>query len=437
MSIRADIDNQDIVNALRETRPRFPADLIAHAATLGLAALVFAGAGAGAYGAFREIAGDGLSPQKIIQSAAAPTPAGYILLSSLVLVALSIFGAVAAIRARRKSKRIALEEAQTAGTATGRFDYAFTAAHLVIQSARSVRKIAWPVYDRIEETKSNIVFWKKGGGFDFIPKNVVKEKDFLATLHKNFSTAIKRDLPCEETAHGKALTLIYELSPQDNAEYRAAYERKRFGKWRFLRRIPHWPPLAPFAFLIFSCAALASFAVAFGAADLMLAGVGIAAAVLAAGVFMFNSAYFRGPAHPFRKKGAWPYNQTELVTVTLAQSGVFVRRQGANENIQWHGVDHFLERRLTAYLVIAPGKIIALPKRAFLSQEHFRTYSSFAKKHIKEAHERRAAEKQQRLMRSLKVSPASQPALPKPAPKPAPPPSPKPARTKPRAAAGR
>ncbi len=140
MSIRADIDNQDIVNALRETRPRFPADLIAHAATLGLAALVFAGAGAGAYGAFREIAGDGLSPQKIIQSAAAPTPAGYILLSSLVLVALSIFGAVAAIRARRKSKRIALEEAQTAGTATGRFDYAFTAAHLVIQSARSVRK---------------------------------------------------------------------------------------------------------------------------------------------------------------------------------------------------------------------------------------------------------------------------------------------------------
>ncbi len=169
----------------------------------------------------------------------------------------------------------------------------------------------------------------------------------------------------------------------------------------------------------------------------MLAGVGIAAAVLAAGVFMFNSAYFRGPAHPFRKKGAWPYNQTELVTVTLAQSGVFVRRQGANENIQWHGVDHFLERRLTAYLVIAPGKIIALPKRAFLSQEHFRTYSSFAKKHIKEAHERRAAEKQQRLMRSLKVSPASQPALPKPAPKPAPPPSPKPARTKPRAAAGR
>jgi hypothetical protein len=409
VTVRAEIDNQDIVNVLRETRRRFPADAVAHAATLGLLALIAGAAGFGAYSSFLELAAGGFSPERFIRSAAAPTPASYIFFASFVLAGLCIFGAFAAIGARRKAKRIALEEAQIAGIATGRFDYAFTAAHLVIQGPVGVRKVAWSAYDRIEETKSNIVFWKTGGDFDFLPKNVLKDKDFLTTLEKNFGAAIKRDLACEETAHGKPLTLTYELSAQDNAEYLAAYERKRFGKWRFLRRIPSWRPLAPFAFLIFACAALAAFAAALRNADVMLAAAGIACGLIAAGVFIANGGYFRGPAHPFRKKGAWPYGQTELVTVTLSQSGVYIRRQGSIENIQWHGVGHFLERRLTAYLVIAPKKVIALPKRAFLSQDHFRTFAAYAKKRIKDAHELRAEEKQQRLMRSLKVKPAAAP----------------------------
>ena len=195
--------------------------------------------------------------------------------------------------------------------------------------------------------------------------------------------------------------MSFEFVPSDLAEYRAYYHRQREGFISLLRAVAQWRPWPAYLFLAFALTAAASLYIAFRAFDLLAATSGFGFALAAAGVFIMNSRLFRGPAHPFRRDAKWPYAQSEMMSVTLSKNGVFISRNGSTEIIEWQGVQDFVERRLTSYLVVTPDYALPIPKRVFLSAEHYRAFSSFAKARLSEATRARAEQKQQRLMSSL------------------------------------
>lgn len=391
MLIRIDIDDKDIASVLRETRKRF--DRSAYEFMFSAGALTLIGADS-AIKSWRTIGA-------IFTAGELSFGVFYPAIAAVAVLALCVFTMAAIVEARRRGKRATLEEAKKAGFSIGRFEYLLSEECLIIRGPLVVKKIVWSNFERVESKKENIILWRKNGLFEFIPKNVIKNEDELLAEIAKHSDAIKKSFSFSESPNAKPLSVMFEFRDSDMDDFYSHHDSMLDGKFNFLRRIYYWPPLKPFLFA--ACVAISGFALyaAINMASFVSAGVSFVFAAAAAGLFITNASYFRGPAFPAMKKAPWPYAQAELMNVTLSEKSVHFSRRGQSEILQWAAFEDYYETRLYAYLIVAQNHVIPIPKRAFLGKEHFKAFSGYAKQNILRAQRQMDALKRDRLMRSL------------------------------------
>jgi len=419
--MRVDIDNQDILNALADTRKKFDRAKAGLIVSLSLLGVVFCAAIFGLWRAVTAIVtlAPTLSVEGVLHAFNENAAPFYLFCASASFAVAAILTAVAIVKARRKRAAARKEEALNHSLGAGRFEFIFSAEKLTIVGPHAVKKISWQNIRSIEKRKSSIVFHRKDGGYEFIPKNVIPNDNFYDLMMVKHGSLINKACPYEEAHLAKPLSIVYEAVRGDLDDYYAQYFKKRDGKLFFIRRLCAWKPWAPFLFLTFAALAVASGFVAFQTYSLVQAGAAIAAALAAGAILVTKSSYFRGPAHPFRKNADWPYAQTDLTTVSLNKEGVFHARHGATDIIKWGAFSGYAESKRFGYLIIAPKQVIALPKRAFLNKAHFEDFTLYAKRHITLAKKQKSDAERGRMMRSLgdKDAPKTpQKMLPAPAP---------------------
>ena len=411
--MRVDIDKQDIANALADTRKKFDRAKAGLILSFSLLGVVFCAAMFGLWRAVTSITATApiLSVDGVLGAFNENPAPFYLFCASASFAIAAILTAVAIFKARRKRAAAHKEEALNHSLGAERFEFIFSAEKLTIVGAHAVKKISWQNITAIEKRKSTIVFHRKDGGYDFIPKNVIPNDNFYDLMMVKHGVLLNKSCPYEEAHLAKPLSVIYEAARSDLDDYYAQYFKKRDGKLSFIRRLCAWKPWAPFLFLTFAALAVASGVVAFQTYSLVQAGVAIAAALAAGAIFVTKSSYFRGPAHPFRKNADWPYAQTDLTTVSLNKEGVFHARHGATDIIKWGAFSGYAESKRFGYLVIAPKQVIALPKRAFLNKAHFEDFTLYAKRSITLAKQQKSDAERGRMMRSLGDKEAQKPAL--------------------------
>lgn len=448
MAIRADIDKQDLLNAERDTRKWLNSAAVSLIATLSILTLVLTAAGAFAYQSARAITASAAwsGGAGLVELYRAETTSVIELLTDVIIVVLTVFIGYGVFRSRREQALNQRKDTVKHGFSTGRFEYMFADKHLIIKGPLKIKKIAWTAFSGMEETPSSIIFRYEDGSFEFIPKNVLPDNITFEKLWAEYQPRIEQALPFEEALHVKSLTVTYELLRSDGNEYLDRYFGRLDGKLAFIRRFAQWPPLTSFLFFAFILTAAAAFAGALHSMNLTLAAFGVVFAMSAVALFLLKSEHFRGAAHPLFREEPWPFAQSTLTSVTLSKEAVFWRERGVQQVIPWDGFEELMECPLAAYLVISPGRAIALPKRAFISAQHYHSFIGFANSRIGVAKRAREERKQRRLTGSY-AKPASAPtAEPAPEPEPLPaeepggeveqfPAEPKPARAKKRDAA--
>ncbi len=420
--MRFEIDQQDLVHLVHDTRRRFDRARMGLVFSLSVLAVGMAVAGFQLYRAASLMisAAPALNLAGLAR-AYRTTPESFH--SELIwLGAVALFGFLGAVilRARKKREVARKSEILNHPLTAGQFDYTVALDQIIIRGPLAVKKISWSNIDRVERKKSSIIFWRKDGSYDFIPRNVLPKEDYYEQLIAKHGPNIGNACPFEQANHATPLSVSYEATRADSDEYLQRYFRDCDGRANVLRRLCQWPAWAPILFIIFLMLAASSANAAFRAEHILFAGVSLAFALAA--IFVLNANYFRGPGFPFRKDKSWPFAQADLATVTLSKNGVHYTRHGADELIQWGAFDRYIETRLYGYLVIAPKTVIALPKRAFLSKPHFVRFTAYARKAIAEAKHARSEAKHGRMMRAVgnkqekpsatKPAPATAPKLP-------------------------
>ncbi|WP_428409984.1 hypothetical protein [Hyphococcus sp.] len=411
--MRVDIDRQDILNALADTRKTFDRAKAGLVISLSLTAGIFLAAAFGAWRGAAAIMAEApaLSLEGLRFAYSMDPDAFFGMAASLGMASLSFFTGLAILAARRKRAAARKEEALSHPLNAGRLEFIFSAEKLTIMGPLSVKKISWQNIAKMESRKSSIVFHRKDGGFEFIPKNVVPNENFFDLMTVKHGPLLNKPCSYEEAHLAKPLSITYEASRGDLDDYYAQYFKKRDGKFHTLRRLAQWRPLAPFLFLVAAAFAGMFGYTAFNTYSLLHAGAAMGCALAAGAIFVMNGSYFRGPAHPFRKNEGWPYAQTDLVTVSLSKDGVSHARHGATDVIRWGAFSAYMESRLFGYLVVAPKHVIALPKRAFLNKAHFDDFTAFAKRSMTLAKQQKSDAERGRLVRSFgqKEAQAAQP----------------------------
>lgn len=405
-----EIDKQDLVNLSYDTRKRFDRARIGLIVSLGI---LMTGAFGAAYQTYLSTsafldAAPALNAAGLARAYASAPEAGHMALISLGLFAVCVYVITAVIRARRKREALRKEEILSHSLTIGRFDYTLALDQLIIRGPLAVKKISWARIARITKKRHSIIFQQKDGSFEFIPKNILPRDDYYEQAMAKHGAAMAAPCPFEEANRAAPLSVTFETSRADLDEYFKHYFRNHDGRANIFRRLCQWPPLAPILFFASTLIALSAAYAAFTAQAPVFAGVSFAFTVAAAAIFVLHSAYFRGPAFPFRKDKSWPFAQTDLATVTLSKNGVHRKRHGASELIQWGAFERYFETRLYGYLVISGRSVIALPKRAFLSKAHFEKFAAYARKAIAEAKHARSEAAQGRMMRAVgKQKPAN------------------------------
>jgi len=394
MAIRVDIDAQDLNVLRKETRKRFTRQTMMLAASWAIIVLIAATA---VFALWR-----GLELLAVARADAAPmTVAIGALALSVLLVALGGFSGTVLLKARRKLHAASQRDSVKAGLTIGRFEFHFTDKALIAKGAQGTRKVYWAGLDRIAETASTIVFWRRGEIFAFLPKAGLADAALYEKLVRIYGPSVSNKLSTGEDAGANPHKITFECTKQDYAEYRRA-SADRFDGWPSLfRRILQWAPWPPVIVLLSILAAiLAGFS--FVATLSITAGaLAVIAALSAAVVFYLNAELFRGPSHPNRKDAHWPFAQSDLVSLTLFDSGVCVTRGECEEIYPWTAFERLLVCPLTAYLALTPQIVLPAPKRAFTDKIHFQAFTNYARARMKNARTRTAAHKKARLARQL------------------------------------
>ena len=408
MAIRIDIDEQDFARLQKETAPRFSRDTALLLSACAIIALGVAAAGTGLWRGF-------LALQAARASGAALAEPGIIIgAASLIFMALCV-AALIIRKSRRKLVATRQRAAIKRGITIGRFEFMFTDAALVIKGAQGTRRASWASLDRITETKSMIVFWRRGDVFAFMPKNSLKDPAFYERLVRIHGPAIANKLECGKKGGVDPHRVSFECFDRDYAEHRRFFLTQTDAPSALLQQFFHWrawPPILLLAtFLIAGSASyifVKTFSIAAGA-------VAVISTIASVAIFFLNAAMFRGAAFPFRKPARWPFAQSELVSVALFESGVCVTRGGVEEVYPWSAIERLIACRLTAYLTLTPLIVLPLPKRAFIDNTHFQAFASFAKARIKAAGHEAAAASTERLARRLApgAAPRKTPSTPK------------------------
>lgn len=410
MAIRVDIDENDIMALVRATQPRLSAATISFAAILTFLFFACLGAGYSAYIA--------LAP---VLSASSPVPAtAYFAPASLALMALaSIVAAFIVVQERRRQRQDLTLDRIKPGLTTGRFEFNFTDAYLIVKGPLVTKKALWGALDRIEETKKSIIFWRRGRVFAFIPTDMIADEGFYERLMRVHGPAIDNNLSFDKEKEANPHSVQFEWRKADLDEYRGAYRNRLDGQLSFLRAMGEWRPWRPILFTLalqITLGAAIIGAVSFSVTALAIA---LAAGALAVAIVFLDTDYFRGPAHPTGKNSDWPFAQSEIVTVTLADAGVFLHRAGGDEIFTWSGVAQLVECKLAAYLVLSPRQVIPLPMRAFMNKVHYAAFTNYAQAQVNAAQKALASKSSDRMARALqfgKGKPVAAPVRAEPAP---------------------
>ncbi len=394
MAIRVDIDEQDLHRLHRETSKRLSRQTITLAAACAILLLAATAASAATWRSFQMLADARLG------GAAIAGPAAALAVSTLFGAAV-VFVGILLFKARRRLHKADRQERSKNGLTTGRFEFFFTDAALIARSPQATRKAPWAGLDRIAETKSNIVFWRRGEVFAFLPKNGIADPAFYERLVRIHGPAISGKLTCRDGAGANPHKITFECTSRDFDEYRRLYFDRLDGRLAIFRQVFHWPAWPP-VLLFFSLAVAGLAAYAYLAELSAAAGlVGAAATVAAALIFFLNAALFRGPAHATQKSARWPYAQSELISLALFKGGVAVTRGDSEEIYPWTAFERFINSPLTAYLALSPQIVLPAPKRAFLDKVHFQAFANYARAHIDAARKRASASSRASLTRRL------------------------------------
>lgn len=394
MAIRVDIDAQDLSLLRKETGKRFDRQTMLLAASCAIITFIAATAIFVFWRALHMFAA--------ARAEAAPINIAIAALAlSAMAFALSIVVAFMLRKSRRKLDAATRRDSAKPGLTTGRFEFYFTEKALIAKGAQATRKINWAGLDRIAETKSMIVFWRRGEVFAFLPKAGLADGALYEKLVRIHGPAVSNTLSNRHDAGADPHKITFESTRLDYAEYRQLYADRLDGWASFFRRMLQWAPWPTLVF--FSSLAAAIFATYSFVVTLSIGAgaLAIVSALTAAAVFYLNAEIFRGPAHPRRKGPRWPFAQSELVSVTLFDSGVCVSRGESEETYPWTAFDRIVICPLTAYLALTAQIVLPAPKRAFADKVHFRAFTDHARAQMKNAHAQAAAHKKARLARQL------------------------------------
>ncbi len=394
MAIRVDIDEQDLKRLHKETDRRFNRQAIMLSASC---AIILLAAAAGIVATRRSF--QGLAAAHA-HDASLTAPAAALAISVLLIVVAGFVGGLL-FKARRKLRAASRRDAVKRGLTTGRFEFFFTDKALIAKGAQATRKAAWAGLDRIAETKSNIVFWRRGQVFAFLPKEGLADAALYEKLARIHGPAIANKLSCRDKAGANPHKIAFECARDDYDEYHRLYLDRLDGRSAIFRRIFQWPAWPP-VLLVFALAIATLAAYGFVATASIAAGaVALIAALSAIFIFCLNTEFFRGPAHPLQRRTRWPYAQSELISLALFKSGVCVTRSDGEEIYPWTAFERFVSCPLTAYLVLTPQIVLPAPKRAFLDKVHFQAFVNYARAHIDGARKQTAVQARARLTRQL------------------------------------
>ena len=394
MAIRVDIDEQDLLRLHKDTARRFSRETALLAASCAIIALAAAGAVAGLWRAYEALA------EARFDVAVATGPA---VMLGLCLLCLTLLCSVSVLIAKMRGKheRARRQGAAKPGLTTGRFEFLFTDAALIIKGAEATRRAAWASLDRIAETKSSIVFWRRGAIFAFMPKDALSDPAFYEKLLRIHGPQVSNKLSTGKDGGVDPHRISFECSKEDYEEFERYALQQADAPAALLQAIFQWRAWPPVLF--FFSLAMTSFAGFVFIKTLAIQALAVAAlaGLAAVLIFVLKPTAFRGAAHPFRKPRRWPYAQTDLVSVALFKSGVCVTRSGVEDVYSWAAIDRFINCPLTAYLTLSPVIALPLPKRAFLDKVHFQTFTTYARAQIKDARTHAAVTSKARLARQL------------------------------------
>ena len=410
--MRIDIDEKDVANLFDETERRFSRSHLVYFASLAvlgasaLCALIVAQQSIATFAAQKT----GGPLAAFVASWGDPQSPIYTALICVGVIGASIWIGRELVRARAQARATRRRDAQNCTLKTGRFEFVIVADGLTVKGAQAIRKISWSTIERIEDAKSSLVFWRRDGGCEFIPKNTLPNDqvtDSILVKHQSKANAPHKFESANQTA---PLSLTFETTPADFDELKAHQFRRQQPHFDLLRRIVLWRAWPPIVFMMLLIAAISFGHSAFTTPSLYNAAYALFAISAAAGIFYCKSDFFRGPAYPFRKNATWPYGQSNLNTVRFSKEGVYHSRHGANDFFRWTAVKGIVESHRYAYLIISADIAIVLPKRAFLSKAHFNDFRNYAKANIDLANKALAHRKHDRLMRSIGESEKTMPA---------------------------
>ncbi len=401
MAIRVDIDTQDLKRLHKETRKRFTSKAFTPAVSIAIIIASFLAMLFIAWNQYQNLSSLGLNLESA-GVAGATAAAGLFLFFGVLLV-----------RGRWMRNTVIHRESAKHGFSTGRFEFHFTDKALIVKAAQTTRKFAWPGLDQIAETKSNIVFWRRGKVVAFIPKDGLAYPALFEKLTRIHGPSIANKLSCNASERSNPHKITFECTTSDYAEYWGRYREIHDGRAAVLRSVFFWRAWPPILFVTAICLAGLSAYGFISTFDITLGVISASAVLSAALLFLFNSETFRGPGYPSQKEARWPFAQSELVSLALFKGGVCVSRGDSDEIYPWSAFDGMIITRLNAYLALTPRDVVPAPKRAFIDKIHFQTFANYARAHISAAKNQVAARSQARLARQL--SPGAK--LKKPSPK--------------------
>ena len=293
------------------------------------------------------------------------------------------------------------------GLSTGKAVIDLSPDNLTIKTPLKTQKILWAAFEEIQETKTSFLFRFKNGDYEFLPKNAIPQRENKEKIFSRLAGRIEAPLSVAENHDKESVAVLYEAMPSDYDEFR---EWRRSGKEKkrpLLRRLSLSKPLILTGFCLSILMSAAGFYGALLQHAYPLLMMGILFAFIAAVTLLTNYHGIMQFAPHFRRDSEWPFNQTNLTTITISNSAVFRESRGVKQAFEWVAFENILEKKRAVYLVLSAYEAIAAPKRAFKDEQHYQQFVDFARARIAAAARAGKSNHKRRLQKSaVKAAPA-------------------------------
>ncbi len=295
------------------------------------------------------------------------------------------------------------------GLSTGRALIDLSPDNLTIKTPLKTQKILWAAFDGIQETKTSFIFRFKNGDYEFLPKNAIPQRENKEKIFARLAGRIEAPLSVAENRDNDSVAVLYEASPSDYDEFRDWRRSGKEKKRPMLRRLSLSKPLILTGFCLSVLMSAAGFYGALLQQAYPLLMMGILFAFIAAITLLTNYHGIMQFAPQFRRDSDWPFNQTNLTTITLSNSAVYRESRGVKQAFEWVAFENILEKKRTAYLVLSAYEAIAAPKRAFKDKQHYQQFIDFARARIAAAARAGKDKRKHRLQKSAVKAAPGQP----------------------------